>query len=505
MKALFAALVLLHAALAQTPAFSVECLGRDAAGTLLRIEAADVPALDLLSRAASVLSVPLKVDPAILDDLARRTVSIHRTRIVLDELGLLLGIKLGVLVVAGGGALELKSGGSPTELAAAQALTHLGHALVGHADPELMPGLRYQRACLLLEAGAADEAATAFADLVRDFPGHALSAGARLLSIGAALRAGRAAEAMSLLIAIEESRDGLPPIPKAELLPARVFAAIGNRNEALLRARKVAATGRFPRDRVLAGLMAAEIQWGLRDGRLMLEALDGLPPGFERGYRDLVPKAALARGLALRILHEDRCALVHLRVAFRTIEDRGRPRVAGAISECLAALDEPVPAWLAVRQAEALSGDPAEVRRIQARRAELEESIGAHARSIETCVGLLAAAGGPFPEAERVLATLARCFLSTERFDGARAALEALADRDAWRHWALFQLALLERRAGDRERALRALARIEPSASGQPGPTADAVRTLRGELLLEIGDPLQAADVFRGEPGEGRR
>jgi hypothetical protein len=114
-------------------------------------------------------------------------------------------------------------------------------------------------------------------------------------------------------------------------------------------------------------------------------------------------------------------------------------------------------------------------------------------------------AAGPFPEADRVLATLTRCFLAADRADEARVALDALAGCAAWRGWALHQLALLERRAGDPERALRALARIAPADCKPPGPSADELRTLRGDLLIDMGDPMQAAEIFRGTEEEGAR
>jgi tetratricopeptide (TPR) repeat protein len=500
-----AGILLGRAVLAQTPVLSVEVAGPGAAARLLTVVAVDAPALDVLSRAAAVLGTPLKIDPAILDELGRARISVRRTNVVLDELCLLIGLKLSVAAGLEGGALHLRPGGQPEALAAAQALAHVDHVLLAHPSPELVAGLRYQRACLLLESGAADQAFTAFADLVSDFPGHPLSQGSRLLCVAAALRAGLHAEAVGHLAAIEESREGMPAIPGAALLAPRVHAAAGNFQEALLRARKIAASGRFERDRALAGLFAAEMHQRLGDGNGMIEALDRLPSSFERTCRDLVPKAALARGLALGLIHDERAALVHLRVALRSVDPASRARVARAISDCLAALDQPVQAWLAIRQAEALETDASEIVGIQARRAELEEAFGAVGRATETCTAVLKSASGPFAEAERVLATLTRCFLATDKVDEARVALEALADRETWRCWALYQLALLERRCRDPERALRALGRLDASSCKPPGPTADAVRTLRGELLLEIGDPLQAAEVFRGAAEEVSR
>jgi hypothetical protein len=104
-----------------------------------------------------------------------------------------------------------------------------------------------------------------------------------------------------------------------------------------------------------------------------------------------------------------------------------------------------------------------------------------------------------------VLATLTRCFVATEKLDEARIALDALADCEAWRGWAVHRLCILERRAGDPERALRVLARLDGGRWEPPGPTEDEVRTLRGELLLDIGDAIQAAEVFRGSAEEAHR
>jgi tetratricopeptide (TPR) repeat protein len=367
-----------------------------------------------------------------------------------------------------------------------------------------MPALRYQRACLLFESGAAAEAGAAFTDLVRDFPGEDSASEARILSVAASLCAGRHAEALATLAMVEESRQGIPAMAGAELLPARVHAAAGNLTEALVRARKVAATGRTERDRALAGLLAAEVQLRQNDGAGMLASIRGLPSGFERKFRDLVPLVELATGIALRILHDERAAVVHLRVALRTVEPPLKASVACAIGECFLSLAEPVPAWIAIRQAESLEKDQAELRRIRTRRAEIEASFGALGRATETCLALLQDATGPFPEAERVLATLARCLIAGERVAEARVTLEALSDRETWRGWALIRLAQLERKAGEPEKALRALSRITASDLKEPGPSAAEVRRLRGDLLLDLGDPLQAAEVFRGAQ-EGAR
>jgi hypothetical protein len=501
MKALLLVLALASAAGAQT--LSVEIAGDDASH-VLAISARDCTALDLVARVAGLTGARLRVDPAILDDLASRTVTVVRARILVDELAALLGAKLGLRARFEEGAFVLTPA-SAAKPAAAAALAQVEHAILAHPEPQLMAALRHQRACLLLDAGAPAEAAVAFTDLVREFPSHSAAVEARILAVVGFLRAGRHAEALFALGELEQSRHGIPKTPGAELLPARVHAAAGNWNEALVRARKTAASGQSERDRVLAGLMAAEIQQKLGDGEGMLASVHGLPAGFDRTFRDLAPAAEHATGAALKLLKDERAALVHLRVAFRTVAPRLRPGVACTIAECFAALDEPVPALLAVRQAEAIETDEPELRVIRARRAELEECSGALASATETCLGVLKTATGPFPESERVLATLARCLIASDRTAEARVTLEALADREAWRGWALFRLAWLERGAGDAEKALRALGRLSSADLKPPGPAPDAVRKLRGDLLIELGDPLQAADVFRGASEEAPR
>jgi hypothetical protein len=74
-----------------------------------------------------------------------------------------------------------------------------------------------------------------------------------------------------------------------------------------------------------------------------------------------------------------------------------------------------------------------------------------------------------------------------------------------WRGWALYKLAWVERASGEPEKALRALGRLTASDLKLPGPSPEAVRKLRGDLLLDLGDPLQAADVFRGATEETPR
>ena len=216
--------------------------------------------------------------------------------------------------------------------------------------------------------------------------------------------------------------------------------------------------------------MTAEILQRSRDGVAMMAVLRELPEGFAHSYPDLAPLLSLATGSALRLLRDERAALVHLRVAFRSVREDLKAGVALSIAECFADLDEPVPAWAAAREAEALEKDEDALRRIRARRAELEESMGALGRSIETSVSILKAAAGPFEGADRVLATLARCLIATDKTDDARTALEALVDHGAYRGWALFQLASLDRRAREPEKALRALARLMPGGPVRPGP-----------------------------------
>lgn len=491
--------------IAQTAPLVVESAGGDAAAHVLRIEVTDVPALDLITKAAAVSAVPLKLEPGAMDVLARRTVTVHRERILLDELGLLLGLELALRVSFADASLTLGPAGSGAAAGASAALLHVEHALLGHAAQELMPPLRYQRACLLLASGDAEAATTAFADLIADFPGHSLSVDSRGLAITAALRAGRHDRALSFLGTTEESADGLLAALGADLLPARVHAASGNTKEALLRARRVASTGTLDRDRALAWLLVAELDYQAGDSRSMLAALDELPLDFDRTCRDLVPKVELARGLAVALQGDPRAALLHLRVALRSLKPESKATAARAISDCLAASGNPVEAWLAMREAVALETRPAVRRSVLVRCAEMEESLGFASHTIVTCAAILADAKGPFPEAERVLATLSRCFITTDRIDEARMALEALADCADWRGWASFKLASLELRAGDPERALRAVLRIEPGACKPPGPSHEEVRTMRGQILLEMGDPIQAADVFRGANEETPR
>jgi tetratricopeptide (TPR) repeat protein len=499
-RALLLLAVLCSAARSQT--LSIEIAEGDLTARLIKVAAEDASVLDLVTQAAARAGVPLRVDPAVLEDLGRRKISVNRERIVLDDLVLLAGTKAGVDVRARDGGLIVEKGPESRTAAVKAALEHADRALLGHPDPQLAPTLRYHRAQLLLETGAAAEAAAAFADLAREFPGHPASAEARVLAVHAALAAGRTTEALGMLAALEDSSDGIPAIPGADLLPARVHLAAGNLEQALVRSRKVAAGGQFERDRALAALMTAEILHRSGDGPGMMSALRALPSGFVHAHPDLAPLVSLATGSALRLLKDERAAILHLRVAVRSLDPALKGGACFAIAECFAALDQPVPAWTAVREAEALEKHDAALRRIRTRRSEIEESMGALGRAIETCLLVLNHAPGPFDGADRVLATLARCLLATDKVEDARAALEILADHGSYRGWALYQLARLDRRAGDAERALRALSRLRPGDLVPPGPSPALVRTLRGELLLDLGDPLQAAEVFRGAQEE---
>jgi tetratricopeptide (TPR) repeat protein len=488
-------------------ALSIESAGGEGGAHVLAVDAREVAVLDVVARAAAVSGTRLNVDPDLLDFLATRNITVRRSRVLLDELALLCAAEGGFRARLEGGVLSLTpetgtKGGRP---ALGAALAQVEHAVTAQPEPQLMAALRFQRACLLLESGAPLDAAIALTELGRDFPGHAAGAEAGALAVAAYLRAGRHAEALEALDRLEESRQGIPLIPGADLLPARAHSAAGNWKEALVRARKAASSARSQRDRAIAGLMAAEIQQKLGDGEGMLASIRGLPAGFDRTFRDLSPYAELGTGAALRLLHDERAALLHLRVALRTVAPKLRGGVALMIAECFAALDEPVFAGIAIRQAEALETHPSELRHIRVRRAEIEESFGALGRASETCLGVLQGAQGPFPEAERVLATLARCLIANGRGAEARATLEALADREDWRGWALYKLAWVERASGEPEKALRALARLAPADLKPPGPSSEAVRKLRGDLLLDLGDPLQAAEVFRGSDGEAHR
>jgi tetratricopeptide (TPR) repeat protein len=505
MRILLAILLLAPAVPGQ--ALTIESAGGEASAHLLAVDARDVAVLDVVARAAAVSGTRLNVDPEILDTLARQNVTVRRNRVLLEELALLCAAKGGFRARLEGGVLSLSpdapgKGGRPS---LGSALAQVEHAVVAYPEPQLMPALRFYRACLLLESGAALDAAIALTDLGRDFPGHAAAAEAGALAVTAYLRAGHHDEALEALDRLEESRHGLPPIAGADLLPARAHAAAGNWKEALVRARKAASSARTLRDRAIAGLMAAEIQQKLGDGEGMLASIRGLPAGFDRTFRDLSPYAELGTGAALRLLHDERAALLHLRVALRTVPPKLRAGVALMIAECFVALDEPVFAGIAIRQAEALETDPAELRFIRVRKAEIEESFGALGRASETCLGVLQGAAGPFPEAERTLATLARCLIANGRGAEARVTLEALADREDWRGWALYKLAWVERASGEPEKALRALTRLTPADLKPPGPSPEAVRKLRGDLLLDLGDPLQAADVFRASNEETPR
>jgi hypothetical protein len=491
-------------ALGQTPSFVVTATGEQD-GRVLRLDVAEAPALEVLSAIAAAAEVPLNVDPGLLDELATVGVTVRRDRIVLDEAVLLLGLRLSLDIQASAEGVRVRKVPPSPEARRAVALAHVDHAMLAHPEPQLMPGLRYRRACLLLESDRADEASLAFTEFAGDFPGHELAPQARVLAVAAALRAGLIPAALDGLGSLQESEVPMPEMPGAELLAARVHAAAGRLGDALVHARKVAAGGRFLRERALAGLVAAEVSHRMGDAAGMLAALDGLPDEFDRTFRDLAPKAALARGLALGLEGDSRAALLHLRVALREVEPEARPVAAEAIASCLDAAGQAMPAWVALRQAEALETDPAQLRRMRTRRAEMEEALGAANRAVETCLGILRDASGPFPEADRVLVALTRCFVTGGRAEDARVALDALADLPRWKGFALLQLALLERRAGDPEKALRALARLEPGSCRPPGPTPEEVRTLRGDLLLELGDAIQAADVFRGSEQEPDR
>jgi tetratricopeptide (TPR) repeat protein len=502
MKAVFLLLLATLSPCAVGQTLWVGHAGGQAPRDVLTVEARDVPVLDLLTRAAAATGTRLRVEPAILTELGGRVVNVSRERILLDELAILLGARLGLRARVDAGALVVARTPDSEGAASEYALAHVEHALLAYPEPQLMASLRRERARLLFDCGRWADAAEAYAGLARESPNHPSAADARILVVSASMRAGLHAEALAALAQIEQSRQGIPDVPGAELLPARIHAAAGNWKEALVRARRVATCGRSERDRAVAGLMAAEVQQKLGDGEGMLASVRSLPAGFERAFRDLVPVAELATGAALKLLRDERAALLHLRIALRTVEPKIRAGVACMIAECFVALGQPVPACVALQQAEALEKSEAGLRAIRVRRAEIEESIGALGRATETCAAILQAATGPFPETDRVLATLARCLIASDRVVEARATLEALADREAWRGWALFRLASLERGARDPEKALRALGRLAAADLKPPGPSAEAVRKLRGELLLEIGDPLQAADVFRGSKEE---
>ena len=199
---------------------------------------------DVLAQAASAASAQLNVDPALLDRLSGATITVRRERIVLDELALLLGVRLGLSIEIDAGRLVVRAGRSGQEARLLGALALVDYAMVGHPEPRLTPHLRFERAVLLFWSGRAADATLAFSDFVSAFPGHEKSAEARLLAIVAALRAGLHAEAAKNLASIEESSEGIPAVPGAALLPARVRAAQGELADAALHARKAAAMRR---------------------------------------------------------------------------------------------------------------------------------------------------------------------------------------------------------------------------------------------------------------------
>ena len=219
MKALLLVLVIASGIRSQT--LSIEMVGEDLTARLVKVVATDAPVLDLVTRAAATVGVPLHVDPAVLEDLSKRTITVRRDRIVLDDLVLLAGTRVGVGVRAKDGRIFIAPDPKSRLSAVQTALEHADRALLGHPDPQLAPSLRYQRGCLLLETGAAAEAAAAFADLAREYPGHPASAESRVLALHASLLAGRTTEALGMLAAIEESSDGIRSDPRRRAAPAR--------------------------------------------------------------------------------------------------------------------------------------------------------------------------------------------------------------------------------------------------------------------------------------------
>ncbi len=473
---------------------------------LLEIHASDTSVVDLLARACAAFGVELRVEPALMADLVQRTISIDRARITLDELAILISASTGFIVDVKENRLQVRPAASDPETALADAaMHHLDHTILVHAEPRLAADVRYARADLLYRLTRMHEAGVSFESFTSEFPKDSRVPMARLLAGYAYYKSGDLPAAKKAIDQLEASDAGLPDLANAELVPAVIHRAAGDDEAAGIRLRRVVREGSSPRARAVASLLLTELELDSKRVDDAFVALAEFRSEARREFPDLAKHVPLAVGIGLMLKGDFRSALLQLRIAQRNVDEKSAQiRAAESVAVAFVALDDLVTGLVAVQRCLALGPEGLQKRRALLMKAELEERLGLFEQAVVSATETLAATPDASQTAERALAVLARSLGNTDRHDEAARALEALTTVPRYRAAALVHLARTERRAGNKSAALAAIDRLKAADFIDPTPSKAEVTTLRGELLLELGRPLEAARVFEGREEEKR-
>lgn len=485
---------------AQEGSCTVAVVAASGGARIVAVKADVAPAFDVLGRAAAEFGVELRADALALDRLSKRAVTFDRARVSLEELGLLVGELVGVDVGAEGDALRatgIPDGEAGRAHRARAAVRHVELTASAYPAQDRAAELAAARGRLLFGVGDFAGAYAAFQGVGRTELAPETLQELRLWAAEAALAAGRVQDALAAVEALERAPVEIPSYPGAELLPARVRMAAGERDAARVRLRRAHREARYPRDRALAAFLLAQTAWEDGDGLAMMSALETFGESARREFPDLAARTPFVTGLALSLLGKVDAALVHLRLAIREDANPERRALAARfLSEELRRAGRVFEALLSARQARTVA--PAGLPAIKAAMLETELllALGLSDDALRLALDTLPQLTGPGPESDRLLDLAATAAIDAGRSDVAEDAVLALSRRRGLGPRAVRLEAELHRRAGRPRDALRTLERLSADEAAAAGLSRGDLARLVAELALAAGDPVAAAKAL---------
>lgn len=460
---------------------------------------------EILVSVAGQLSRELLMDEGVLDLLSETSVPLNIKATPLEEFVSLVATIVGLDGTVEEGGIRLRhrkpegteDAGDEARRLAGDAYQRSGVQNLADADA----GLLYRVAILFFSAEDYSRALRMFKSFLARHENDPRASRVRLLGGHAALKLGRNAEARRLLVEIEDTDPNSSEILPATLLLSRVFMAENKPAEAVVRLRRVIDETRDPEEKSTALLLRTQMWFDLGEWNEALESIEEYDLDLDRSVDSRTSKVALARGLCRQRAGKIERSFTPLQYAWLRLEDAPqRLEVAVAMAEAWSQYGEHFLALQALREADALELESWQKLRLLQARARVLEQFSLLSRLEKTYREMAELELMEHPkDRERTLWAiegLADLLFEQQRFEDARGIFAELQQLPELRARALFMLARCAKASGNYQETLELLTMVPVDGARV---TVDEIVRLRGDTLLALGRPLEAAQAFEGQ------